>query len=333
MSDDAHCTSTAETGFGTAVCAREADHGGGQHISASGYVWFDAVMREDRDPSIERQLTGRKHDDLFYELFSRLARLEQGRYADGPATDDMISSVRSALGEVERRMTQLEGAFGELRAGEFRPALPRRESDQREARQWRIDTTAKLNAMWKVLAAMAPIIDSLAGAVVEPPLRPMCGEPDHIGRLHCEREPGHDGRHTSGNSSWPVRCPATHPANDKRCAKSRGHRGPHDTHPSGWPERSSTTWKDPDPAPAQTERASGSPAAVRCPTQYREGQCLGYAGHDGECSAVPDTGNSQLEDPSEFECGAESYPGLGHPPCGLPKGHEGAHASGPVDQD
>lgn len=89
----------------------------------------------------------------------------------------------------------------------------------------------------------------------------------------------------------------------------------------------------PEPAPAQTERASGSPAAVRCPTQYREGQCLGYAGHDGECSAVPDTGNSQLEDPSEFECGAESYPGLGHPPCGLPKGHDGAHASGPVDQD
>lgn len=48
-----------------------------------------------------------------------------------------------------------------------------------------------------------------------------------------------------------------------------------------------------------TERASGSPAAVRCSTRFREGQCLGYAGHDGECSAIQ--GGEQLEDSKGFE--------------------------------
>lgn len=77
------------------------------------------------------------------------------------------------------------------------------------------------------------------------------------------------------------------------------------------------------PDGAQTERASGSPAAVRCPAQFREGQCLGYAGHEGECSALPDPWEPQLEDPGEFECGMDPAPGHSMPPCGRPKGHDG----------
>lgn len=80
---------------------------------------------------------------------------------------------------------------------------------------------------------------------------------------------------------------------------------------------------------AQTERASGSPAAVRCPERFREGQCLGYAGHDGECSAAP--GGEQLEDLEE--CGNPPVPGSASPPCGRPAGHTGVCVSGPQPRE
>lgn len=142
-------------------------------------------------------------------------------------------------------------------------------------------------------------------------------------------------------------CGAAHPVeSDRICVLPEGHTAAHKSSSRGYVR---LVWKD-EPAPAQTERASGSPAAVRCPAQFREGQCLGYAGHDGDCSAVPGSGNPQLEDPEEFEhtsyasldylnrhgvpdepeeCGKDPAPGHAMPPCGRPAGHTGVCASGP----
>lgn len=122
-------------------------------------------------------------------------------------------------------------------------------------------------------------------------------------------------------------CGAAHPVeSDRTCIRPEGHTAAHKSSSRGSVR---LVWND-EPAPAQNERASGSPAAVRCPAQFREGQCLGYAGHDGECSAVPGSGSPQLEDPEEFdECGKDPAPGHAMPPCGRPAGHSGVCASGP----
>lgn len=72
------------------------------------------------------------------------------------------------------------------------------------------------------------------------------------------------------------------------------------------------------PDGAQTERASGSPAAVQCSTRFREGQCSGWLGHHGDCAVVPDP--EQLEDLEEFQprcselvLGVRCTLGAGHP--------------------
>jgi len=114
------------------------------------------------------------------------------------------------------------------------------------------------------------------------PPPPVCGAPSLAGNSmlteRCELPAGHEGRHREGISTWPNRpnqhfepvAAVTHPEYAERVSGS------------------------PAPVPASSEVA-------RCPTLFREGQCLGYAGHDGDCSALPDSGNPQLEDPSEFE--------------------------------
>lgn len=187
----------------------------------------------ERDPGIEQHLTGRTHDDLFYELFERMARIERLLDPDAGRRSDYSALSSSLTNHFNRALTELGTGIAERHATVV---------------QWQIDTTAKLNAIWKVLGAMAPIIDSL-----------VVGEP-------C----------------------------------------------------------------VQTERASGSPAPERCPTQFREGPCMGYAGHDGDCSTVTYQ-LPRMEDPEESEeCGRDPYPGQGVPPCGLPAGHDGMHVSGPA---
>lgn len=289
MPDDKQCTNTADTGFTTVRCGLGQGHGD-QH-NANGYVWFDTVRREVRDPSVEQQLTGRRHDDLFYELFSRLAALEQGRYADGPATDDLFSAHARDLRALDERMTRLEEAF--------RPALPRRDRDLSALR-------AALYELTEVVIARTSetnrLLERIADSVA-PIVEPMCGEPDHISQLMCELVAGHEGRHAAGISSWPVRCAEPHPdGSDRTCALPRGHRHDHsDSSALGhrWWHNDAEPVTHVEPGADYAERASGSPAPVRCVTQFREGQCLGYAGHDGECSAVPDSGSPTPEEPSE----------------------------------
>lgn len=196
---------------------------------------------------------GRLVEDVVIELFQRISTAET-----------KLSSLRDTVLSVQHRMDDWEPA--PVRPGphdlsalqsSINTQFERLNADAQQRNQAMVD---RLSAMWKVLAAMAPVIDSL-------------GSSEH------ERVTTHVG-----------------PCMDH-----------------------------------QTELASGSPAAVRCPVRFREGQCLGYAGHDGECAAVPGTAaDYQLEDPGEFEeCGMDPAPGHGMPPCGRRAGHGGVCASGP----
>lgn len=256
--------------FGMVGCWLAKGHVG-DHIendTGRALCWPDVGPTPDPQPVTDRStrhygsndLAGVNRDDLTHNLFKRVEQLEQSS-ADAAATDDMfltlnrtVDHLESYLGEVERRMTVLEGLVsGTDLNRQFERLNGAICTVNGEAQERYVDVSAKLDSIWRVLAVMAPIIDSLKPA----PLKVICGAPDLNGHYVCERDPGHDGRHGGSIYSWSA-----------------------------------------TPAPDPAERASGSP--VQCPTQFREGQCLGWAGHDGECSAVTGSGNPQLEDPDDY---------------------------------
>ena len=309
MTDDM-CRATTNTGFGVATCYLRAGHtdphDDGNQTRANVQPLQERGPEQARGNYSSDQLTGIKIDDLILilDLFRRIEQLEQGT-ASGTATDDMFattnrkhSHLAQSVGEMHERVTRLEQAavygpgphdLSALQAsiqnhvnraitdlgtgiGEQHDQI---NGDAQQRNQAMVD---RLNAMWDVLTAMAPVIDRL-GQVYSREVIVKIG--DEL---------------------------------------------------------------------VQTERASGSPAAVRCPARFREGQCLGYAGHEGECSALPDPREPQLENPEEFghtshasldylnrrgvpdepeKCGNQPAPGSASPPCGRPAGHTGVCVSGP----
>jgi hypothetical protein len=265
-------------------------------------------------------LAGANRDDLLRDLFKRVEQLEQSS-AGGAATDDMfaatnraIERLASGLGEVERRMTALEGLmsgtdlnrqFERLNGaictvnGEAQERYEGADARARSLQSALMDHTNRSLAQFgrELEGLLNRVVAQILGEL-KPPLKVICGEPALHGPDVCELDPGHDGRHYCGTLTWPREaCGATHPVESGRtCVRPAGHTA---AHKSSSREDVRLVWND-EPVPErQEERASGSPAPARCPSQFREGQCLGYAGHDGECSALPGS-NGQLEDPAEF---------------------------------
>lgn len=343
------CGATTNTGFSVIRCEQRAAHAG-SHMTDQ-YSWPNVQPLQTKQHYTSNALQGVDRDNLIRDLFERIETLEQGT-AGGAATDDMFAAQEQRIAQLEERVRGLERAqvYG---SGQQDPSalqasiashLSRALTDLgsgldtrftlltealrargRNDEQRHIDTTAKLDAIWNVLAAMAPVIDALK----PDSLRVICGTPDLSGLYHCDRDPGHNGRHRNGISTWPNPCGAAHPSLDAICARAKGHTTEH----RGSFVHRLVRWGD-QSTEHVTERASGSPAAVRCSTEFREGPCLGYAGHDGECSALPESDNPQLEDPEEFdECGMDPAPGHSMPPCGRPKGHDGPCVSGPSGEN
>lgn len=252
----------------------------------------EPVTNEPTRHYASNDLAGVSRDDLIHNLFKRVEQLEQSS-ADAGVVDGDLARLINGLGEVKRRVTALErlvsGTDLNRQFERLNGAICTVNGGAQERHQ---ETGARLKAMWDVLAAMAPVIDSLKPA----PLKVICGAPDLNGHYVCELDQGHDGRHYCGTSTWPREaCGAPHPVQSGRtCVRPQGHTAAHRSSSSGDVR---LVWND-EPAPDQAERASGSP--VRCPTQFREGQCLGWAGHDGECSAVNSSGDPQMEDPAGF---------------------------------
>lgn len=321
----ARCAATTfvNNDVGMVACSLREGHSG-DHIendTGRALYWPDLPpVAPDPGPVTDRathhygskQLAGANRDDLIRNLFERVEQLEQTS-ANAGAVDHMFGSTNrsverlaSGLGEIERRMTALEGAVSH-QGGSDLSALQsslmnhtnRAMTDLAMGFQERHqEIGARLKAMWDVLAAMAPIIDSLKPA----PLKAICGAPALHGPDVCDLDAGHDGRHYCGTSTWPnqsaATCGATHPVESGRtCVRPRGHTAAHKSSSRGDVR---LVWND-EPVPDhQEERASGSPAPARCPSQFREGQCLGYTGHDGGCSAVPHAAGNQLEESAEF---------------------------------
>ena len=286
----------------------EGNHQNGRHI------W-----RQAQENYRSTNLAGAKHDDLIRDLFRRVETLEQ---LARPTASCASEELRQGLGEVEKRMTRLEQA--QVYGPGPHDLSVLQASIANHVNQALAEFGSQLGVLLDGMRGMlAQHISTNTAAVLarlEPePEQARCGEPDHSGLYSCELEPGHAVRHANGLSSWPLKCDAIDPRSDGKdpglCVRVRGHRGPHTTDPR---ERSmSARWNDPEPVTHvepgldyTTERASGSPAAVRCPAQFREGQCLGYAGHEGECSALPDPREPQLENPEEF--GHTSYASLNY---------------------
>lgn len=379
----------------------EGDHQNGQHI------WHQA-----QGNYRSTNLAGASHDDLIRDLFRRVEQLEQTS-AGGAAVDDMFSGVsnaldnhakkitelrvqvrdleqlarptsscaseelRQGLGEVEKRMTRLEQAQVYGPGPHDLSALQASITNHvnRALTEWGSGFASLLTEQHREMEGLLNRVVAQILGELKPVPPVFCEAPDNTGTLHCEKGPDHDGRHQSGNTSWPNPCKQPHPTLNVTCSTVKGHTTEHRSGPVRWVDGQEQyqdlgTVKDngaddlvghPEechgevcvksaPDGAQTERASGSPAAVRCPAQFREGQCLGYAGHDGDCSAVPAPREPQLEDPEEFEhtsyasldylnrrgvpdgpeeCGNPPAPGSSSPPCGRPAGHTGVCASGP----
>jgi hypothetical protein len=288
--------------FGAVLCSRQQGHGGDHAESTTGRElrWPladpipgpEPVTNEPTRHYGSNDLAGVSRDDLIHNLFKRVEQLEQSS-ADGAATDEMflttnrtMDHLASGLGEIERRMTALErlvsGTDLNRQFERLNGAICTVNGEAQERHQ---EICAGLKFILDVLATMAPVIDSLKPA----PLKVICGAEELHGMDHCpcKLDAGHDGHHYCGTVAWP-----NHQAPDMT-----GH--PEECHGEVCVK----------PSPAQAERASGSP--VQCPTQFREGQCLGWAGHHGECSAVKGSGNPQMEDPAEFT--EQMGPGGGYP--------------------
>lgn len=267
-------------------------------------------------------LAGASYEDLIRDLFRRVEQLEQ---LAQPTASCASEELRQGLGEVEKRMTRLEQAqvYGpgphdlsalqasianhvnqaltDLGSGldsRFTFLTEALRAGGRDAERRHRETEGLLNRVAaQILGELKPVPSVF------------CGAPDNTGTLRCEKGPDHGGRHQSRNTSWPNPCEQPHPTLDVTCCMVKGHTTEHlaayDTRYGRvrWVDGQGQyqdlgTVKDDG---AQNERASASPAAVRCPAQFREGQCLGYAGHEGECSALPDPREPQLENPEEFE--------------------------------
>lgn len=254
MSDD-QCDATTNTGFDLLNCDLARGHDGPHQCA--GYSWPNVQPFQAKQNYSSAALAGAKFEDLFLDLFRRIEQLEQRS-----ASAEMLAEQARRIDELEKRLDTLSRQTGQPSPMSVRSTITnhvdRALADlgsglvSRMAEQ-HAQISAKLDAMWQVLGAMAPVIDS--------PAEPAT----HV-------EPGLD---------------------------------------------------------YQTERVSGSPAAVRCPTRFREGQCMGYAGHEGECSSIPGDG-SQMEDAGEFDVCAVSqrYAAAGRgevQDCHLPEGHDGMH--------
>lgn len=302
-------------------------------------------------------LAGAKHDDLILDLFRRVEQLEQTS-ASGAATDDMfvdtnraVQNLMKSVADHQRRLLGLEQA--QVYGPSPQDLSVLQASIANHVNQALTDLGSGLDSRFTLLTEalraggrdverrhreMEGLLNRVVAQILGElkPVPPVfCEALDNTGTLYCEEGPDHDGRHQSGNTSWPNPCKQPHPTLGVTCCTVKGHTTEHlaayDTRYGRvrWVDGQEQyqdlgTVRDDG---AQSERASGSPAAVRCPAQFREGQCLGYAGHEGECSALPDPREPQLEDPEE--CGNSPAPGSASPPCGRPAGHTGVCASGP----
>lgn len=282
------CRATTNTGFSVIRCEQRVGHADSH--TTDQYSWPNVQPLQTKQHYTSNALEGVDRDNLIRDLFERIETLEQST-AGGAATDDMFAAQEQRIAQLEERVRGLERAqvygsgqhdLSALQASianhlnraltdigsgldtRFTLLTEALRAGGRNAERRHIDTTAKLDAIWTVLGAMAPVIDAL-------------GWEEHPEECHGEV-----------------------------CFKSV---------PDG----------------AQNERASGPPAAVQCDTRFREGQCSGWRGHHGDCAVVPDVWPP--EDPDEFECGSNPVPGSSVPPCGRPKGHDGACVSGPSDEN
>lgn len=308
--EPAYCGVTHPAGHGLGTC--NLDHGHDGNHSSGLAAWPQARSNYRSD-----QLTGATIDDLILDLFRRVEQLEQTS-AGGAATDDMFATQERRISQSEKRIQGLERAqvygpephnFSALQAS-MTNHTNRALTELGSGLISRLEEVAE-RIMLSLRTDLAAALDRL-----DPPKPPSCGAPDQAGLYTCELVDGHDGRHVNGISTWPNQCGAEHPSLDVACVLVKGHTtGLHRAAPDTRYGRA--RWADDG---AQTQFRERTPAAVRCPTQFREGQCLGYAGHEGECSALPD---------EPEECGNPPAPGSGFPPCGRPAGHTGVCASGP----
>lgn len=142
------------------------------------------------------------------DLQRRVENLEQTS-ASGAAVDDILADFRSALGEVEERMTTLEGKF-----------TARGPAD--------MDSITRTNHRVEIIQLLAEIRDRLP----EPPA-PECGSqrPGSSPAEFCS-ETGEHTRHRHGTSTWPFQCESVN--GDLACYHSRGHLGMHQRGTTSW---------------------------------------------------------------------------------------------------
>lgn len=313
--EPAYCGVTHPAGHGLGTC--NLDHGHDGNHSSGLATWPQA-----RSNYQSTGLAGASYEDLIRDLFERIENLEQTS-AGGAATDDMFAAQERRIFQLEERIRGLERAqvygpephnFSALQAS-MTNHTNRALTDLGSGLTSRLEEVAE-RITHSLRTDLAVVLDRL-----DPPKPPSCGAPDQAGLYTCELADGHDGRHVNGISTWPNRCGAEHPSLGVACVLAKGHTTEHRSE-EGSVGFGRARWADDG---AQTERASGPPAAVRCPTRFREGQCPGYAGHDGDCAAVPD--------PAEFpECGMDpTNMSSAGAPCALSQGHDGSCVSGPPD--
>lgn len=294
----------------------EGDHQNGQHI------WHQA-----RGNYRSTNLAGAKIDDLILDLFRRVERLEEGMNVAASVAKNHANDMRAW----EKRVQGLEQA--QVYGPGPHDLSVLQASIVNHVNQALTDLGSGLDSRFTLLTEAL----RAGGQDAERRHRELEGLLNRVvAQILGELKPVPS-----------VFCGAAHPVESGRtCVRPEGHTAAHKSSSRGSVR---LVWND-EPAPAQNERASGSPAAVRCPAQFREGQCLGYAGHEGECSALPDPREPQLENPEEFdhtsyasldylnrrgvpdepeECGNPPAPGSASPPCGRPAGHTGVCASGP----
>lgn len=325
------CTDTiwVSDEIGTVACSLGQGHATDHVENTTGRAlhWplVDRCLAPDPEPVTDRatrhyssssNLAGASHDDLIRDLFRRVEQLEQ---LARPTASCESEELRQELRQLSQRVRGLEKAqvygpgphdLSALQASitnHVNRALTDLGSGL-DARftlmtQWGSGLTSLLTEQHRETERLLNRVVAQILGELKPVPPVFCEAPDNTGTLHCEKGPDHGGRHQSGNTSWPNPCRQPHPTLNVTCSTVKGHTTEHRSGPVRWVDGQGHvfvelgTVKDDG---AQSERASGSPAAVRCPAQFREGQCLGYAGHDGECSALPDPREPQLEDPEEF---------------------------------
>lgn len=276
------CTDTiwVSDEIGTVTCSRGQGHRGDHAESTTGRElrWPlvgpvpvpETVTNEPTRHYGSNDLAGVNRDDLIHNLFKRVEQLEQSS-ADGAATDDMFKTASRAVERLASGLDEIERRMTALE----RRASPTRADQLMNTQFERLngaicqvngDAQQRNQAMVDRLKAMWDVLAAMAPIIDS--LKP---------------------------ALLKVICGAPDGSGEIVCGRDQGHDGRHMANGFSWPAK---------PVPDQAEHASGSP--VQCPTQFREGQCLGYAGHDGECSAVDGSGNPQMEGHEEFS--GDDYP-------------------------